>query len=78
MNGVDLARRLRHLDGGLNMLFMSAYATPEVARDHLAAGDIPLLQKPFRPDGLLRAVRTALDRAPSSRGSVEARAVPST
>jgi signal transduction histidine kinase/CheY-like chemotaxis protein len=84
MNGVDLARRLLHLDVRVNLLFMSAHASPEVTRESLTDADIPLIQKPFRPEGLLRAVRTALDRAPTMplraptpTGPVEARAVPS-
>jgi signal transduction histidine kinase/ActR/RegA family two-component response regulator len=84
MNGVDLARQLQHLDVGINLLFMSGHASPEMAGAPLAVADIPLLQKPFRPEGLLRAVRTALDRAPatparalSPPGPVGARAVPS-
>jgi signal transduction histidine kinase len=84
MTGVDLARRLQHLGGGFNMLFMSAHASPEETGEHPTVADIPLIQKPFRPEGLLRAVRTALDRVPATParalappGPVAARAVPS-
>jgi CheY-like chemotaxis protein len=84
MNGLDLARRLLHLDARAKLLFMSAYGSPEMARDQRAVADIPLIQKPFRPEGLLRAVRSALDGAPGNppralfpTGPVETKAVPS-
>jgi CheY-like chemotaxis protein len=84
MSGLDLARRLFHLDARVNLLFMSAYGSPEPARDQRAGADIPVIQKPFRSEGLLRAVRSALDGAPGTpprtlfpAAPVETQAVPS-
>ena len=62
MNGVTLARRLRKADPGLRVLFMSGYA------DHAAVQteewmQETLLEKPFRPADLRRAVRTLLSNA---------------
>jgi FixJ family two-component response regulator len=64
MSGVDLARRLLHHDARLNLLFMSGYVSADFARSNCGNWNFNLLQKPFRAEGLLRAVRTALDRGP--------------
>jgi signal transduction histidine kinase len=61
-DGFDLVRGLQKRDPGLNVLFMSCrqdgqdWPQDAVVRDH------DLLLKPFRPEGLLRAVRAALQR----------------
>jgi signal transduction histidine kinase/CheY-like chemotaxis protein len=61
-SGYELARQLCAHDAGVNVLFMSGEAVSDSARPPRpgAAGD--LLTKPFAPDGLLRAVRSALER----------------
>jgi signal transduction histidine kinase/ActR/RegA family two-component response regulator len=64
VSGVDLARRLLSRDNHVRVLFMSGQATGELARPDIAAKGFELLSKPFRPDGLLRAVRGAIDRKP--------------
>jgi two-component system cell cycle sensor histidine kinase/response regulator CckA len=64
MSGVDLARRLLHHDAGVNLLFMSGHISTEFAQENFGNWNFELLQKPFRPDGLLQAVRNALERAP--------------
>jgi signal transduction histidine kinase/ActR/RegA family two-component response regulator len=65
MNGYELARRLRRHDPDVNVLFVSS----EAAHPHSAADEelrrCPLLPKPFRAEGLLQAVRAALDRGRS-------------
>src|SRR5262245_26204106 len=60
MNGVDLARRLVQHDARVNLLFMSGQVSPNFAPEKWD-GSFPLLRKPFRPEGLLQAVRAALD-----------------
>jgi signal transduction histidine kinase/ActR/RegA family two-component response regulator len=62
LSGVDLARRLLHHDSDVNLLFMSGYVSAEFARENFGDWNFNLLQKPFRAEGLLHAVRTALDR----------------
>lgn len=60
MSGYELARRLRRHDPGVNLLFISSEAgDPRGPQDDEAAR-YPSLAKPFRADGLLRAVRSAL------------------
>jgi signal transduction histidine kinase/CheY-like chemotaxis protein len=62
MSGVDLAGCLLQQDAAVNLLFMSGHVSADFARENLGKWKFNLLQKPFRVDGLLRAVRTALDR----------------
>jgi len=61
VNGYDLARQLRTHDAGVQVLFMSGQALPDPARP-LSGNGSDLLAKPFGPEGLLRAVRSALER----------------
>jgi two-component system cell cycle sensor histidine kinase/response regulator CckA len=67
VNGVDLARRLRGRNPDVRVLFMSGHVGPDFPRQELEGWQFELLPKPFRVEGLLRAVRGALDRAPARR-----------
>lgn len=64
IDGIDLARRLLVLDAKVRVLFMSGQVPADFATQQFAPGQFDLLPKPFRPDGLVHAVRTALDRLP--------------
>jgi signal transduction histidine kinase/ActR/RegA family two-component response regulator len=66
MTGVDLERRLRSQDGNVNVLFMSGQVSPSFPKEALGGRPYDFLSKPFRPEGLLCAVRSALDRASPS------------
>jgi signal transduction histidine kinase/CheY-like chemotaxis protein len=68
VSGVDLAKRLLALDANVRVLFMSGQVPAEFTRQAFAPGQFDLLPKPFRPEGLVRAVRAALDRVPPRRG----------
>jgi signal transduction histidine kinase/CheY-like chemotaxis protein len=70
--GVDLARGLLSRDAHVRVLFMSGQATGQLACPDIAAKGFDFLSKPFRPDGLLRAVRVAIDRKPRSRPTSDA------
>jgi DNA-binding response OmpR family regulator len=74
VNGFDLARRLYDWDVGVRMLFMSGHLSPDSQSIDAGGCAFDLLAKPFRPETLLRAVRAAIDRAPSR--SVPARKGP--
>ncbi len=69
--GMDLARRLLARDAHVRVLFMSGEAPGESIRPDIVARGFDFLSKPFRPDGLLRAVRAAVERAPRSRQASE-------
>jgi DNA-binding NtrC family response regulator len=43
---------------------MSGYLEPSHASDAIREAGLPFLLKPFAPDNLSEAVRTALDRRP--------------
>ena len=66
--GVDLARRLLTFDPDVRVLFMSGQTTSDFTRLDFAGARFEFLSKPFRPEGLLRAVRGAIDRQPEVRG----------
>jgi signal transduction histidine kinase/CheY-like chemotaxis protein len=69
-SGPQLAARIRSIRAGIQVLFMSGY-TADAMVAHGGAGErTALLQKPFGPDELGRAVRTALS------GPVEAAPAP--
>src|SRR5262249_50721448 len=69
MTGFDLVRHLLGRDPQVNVLFTSGHIPAGYAQEDFAGRDFDPLPKPFRPDGLLRAVRTALDRPrPANRG----------
>jgi signal transduction histidine kinase len=61
MSGFDLARRLTELDPKVKMLFITGQAQPPSAQKDLSLQQFDWLAKPFRPEGLLKAVRAALD-----------------
>jgi signal transduction histidine kinase len=63
MNGIELARHLLTQDASLSILFMSGEIHADIMQQCLGSARIELLPKPFRPDGLVRAVRNAIDRA---------------
>src|SRR5262249_8535521 len=62
-NGFDLARSLMAQDANVPILFMSGQVPPEIMQQLFGAGRFELLSKPFRPEGLVRAVRAAIERA---------------
>ena len=64
VSGVDLARRLLSFDADVRVLFMSGQTSSEFTRQDFARHRFEFLSKPFRPEGLLRAVRGAIDRTP--------------
>jgi signal transduction histidine kinase/ActR/RegA family two-component response regulator len=59
-SGIDLARQLLQHDPGARVLLMSGQASAEVAQRG-GGRRFNFLSKPFRPEGLLRTVRLALD-----------------
>ena len=62
MDGLELAYRLQTQDVGVNILFMSGQMVGDLASQDFCGRKFDLLIKPFRPDGLLQAVRSAMER----------------
>jgi two-component system cell cycle sensor histidine kinase/response regulator CckA len=60
-SGPELAAELLARRPGLRVLYTSGYTSDAIARHGLQEAGVRLLQKPFSPSDLLRAVREALD-----------------
>jgi signal transduction histidine kinase/ActR/RegA family two-component response regulator len=67
VNGIELARRLMAQDAQVPILFMSGEVPAEILQQCFGSGRFELLSKPFRAEGLVRAVRAAIDRTCGSR-----------
>jgi signal transduction histidine kinase/CheY-like chemotaxis protein len=61
MSGFDLARGLVDLDPEVKVLFITGQAPLQLPPGALGLRHFNWLAKPFRPEGLLKAVRAALD-----------------
>jgi PAS domain S-box-containing protein len=64
ISGPDLAARLTAQSLGVRVLYMSGYSDL-TSRHGGALANIPILQKPFTPEGLARKVREVLDASGS-------------
>jgi two-component system response regulator FixJ len=65
MSGLDLLRHLAVADSRIPAVILTAHGDEETRRRSLQAGAVAFLDKPFRSDALLDAVRAALRRAKS-------------
>jgi two-component system, cell cycle sensor histidine kinase and response regulator CckA len=63
MSGRELSEQLARIRPGLPVLFISAFTDEDVIRRGMLEQGRPFLQKPFTPQELARAVRSALDAA---------------
>jgi FixJ family two-component response regulator len=62
MTGLELLARLAVIDSSIPAIILTAHYDDEARRRALQAGAAAFLEKPFRGDDLLDAVRTALGR----------------
>ncbi len=62
-NGPELAQQVLQLRPETKVLYISGYTDNLLALRSSVAGSLPLLQKPFTPEGLTRKVREILDSA---------------
>jgi FixJ family two-component response regulator len=60
MSGLELLRRLKVLDVALPVILITGRAEPTLAADAMAAGAAAFIEKPFGPDEIIQAVRTAM------------------
>ena len=60
MSGLDLLRHLAVADSSIPAVILTAHGDEETRRRSLQAGAVAFLDKPFRSDALLDAVRAAL------------------
>jgi CheY-like chemotaxis protein len=61
MSGPELMARLASTRPGIKVVYTSAYADHNTARQGSPWADQPYLQKPFGPDDLLKMVRESLE-----------------
>jgi PAS domain S-box-containing protein len=61
MDGTRLAKEIRQRFPQMLVLFMSGYAPDSLSRERSLAPEAAILHKPFRPDQLLRMLRSTLD-----------------
>jgi two-component system chemotaxis response regulator CheY len=70
-SGIDCLARLRALDAAARVVIISAVSRTAAERESIDAGALAFVSKPFRPDDVTDAVRTALAtslRTPSEAG----------
>jgi two-component system cell cycle sensor histidine kinase/response regulator CckA len=67
LGGVELAHRLLRHDPSARVLFMSGYVSDDFLRNDFAGRQFALVNKPFRLEDLLSAVRSAVGRSPQAR-----------
>lgn len=61
MGGKELVQELRNTDPDLKALAITGYTTEGITEDLRSVGFLGVIQKPFAPGELARAVRSALD-----------------
>jgi len=62
MHGPELARRMGYLYPRLKVLYMSGYNENPIFQREISDPSIPIIQKPFSIERLLKKVREALDQ----------------
>src|SRR6267143_1387894 len=61
MGGRELAQRLTARQPGLKVLFLSGYTDDAIVHHGVLYAGVAFLQKPFKPDDLVRKIRAVLD-----------------
>ncbi|HXH07942.1 MAG TPA: CHASE domain-containing protein [Vicinamibacterales bacterium] len=64
MSGRELAQRVQAVNPALRVLYMSGYTDEAIVQHGVLDPGLALIQKPFAPDDLARAVAAVLDRGP--------------
>jgi PAS domain S-box-containing protein len=72
MNGKALFERIRELSPRTPVLFSSGYSSHILNTALVPEGDFQMIQKPYRPDDLLRRVRKVLDGGKDRASSTDA------
>ena len=62
MSGKETFERLRQMDSTVEILICSGYSAREDNSDPLICNNIPVVHKPFQPEGLVHVVRQVLDK----------------
>ena len=73
MDGLELHRKIREVDGETIVIIMTGYASVETAVQALKDGAYDYITKPFDPDDLARLVRKALEHRQMKEENVRLR-----
>jgi len=65
LNGFQLMEVARRENPDIRVVFVTGYTTPEVTREAVKRGAAGIVEKPFRTEELLAAVRESLEDAPT-------------
>lgn len=68
LGGYQLMQLIHRLDPAMSVMLTSGYSAEKDLADQVAAGEVKLLQKPYRPASLLHVVREELDAAINKLG----------
>jgi DNA-binding NtrC family response regulator len=63
LDGMDVVRELDHRTPSSAVVMITGYPSTERASEAMSRGALDFVAKPFTPDGLVEAVRTALAKA---------------
>ena len=61
LNGMEAVQRIRHINPKVPVLFMSGYPREEVMSRYEQVPHTDFIKKPFRNDGLIRAIRSVVE-----------------
>ncbi len=61
MDGLELQRKMKEIDPGIQIIIMTAYASVQTAVDALKDGAYDYIVKPFDPDKLVHVIRNATE-----------------
>ncbi len=65
VSGMELLRRVKVMDRGLPVIFITAYANLDMALDAIEAGATDFIKKPVKADILERALTKAVKSIPA-------------
>ena len=66
MNGKETADRIREIFPEIKIIFMSGYTDNAIVHHGVLTSGVNFLEKPFSPEGLLKKIRSVMNREPGA------------